>query len=92
MDWDELTKYETIPGRAISRGLQWELNEMMNGNPKENSSATNNAKNAVAKMVALSLGYNTLLQLHEKDLPEAQKLAEEFIGKIRQGRQRRGAV
>lgn len=92
MDWQQIIEYETIPGRAISRGLQWEINEIFEGNPKKNSSNTNTIKTAAAKMVALSLGYNTLLQLHEKDLPEAQKLAEEFIGKIRQGRQRRGAV
>ena len=92
MDWQQIIEYETIPGRAISRGLQWEINEIFEGNPKKNSSNTNTIKTAAAKMVALSLGYSTLLQLNEKDLPEAQELADEFISRIRQGQQRRAAI
>ena len=92
MDWQQIIEYETIPGRAISRGLQWEINEIFEGNPKKNSSNTNTIKTAAAKMVALSLGYSTLLQLNEKDLPEAQELADEFISRIRQGQQRRAVI
>ena len=92
MDWQQIIEYETIPGRAISKGLQWEINEIFEGNPKKNSSNTNTIKTAAAKMVALSLGYNTLLQLNEKDLPEAQELADEFISRIRQGQQRRMTI
>ena len=84
MDWDTLLTYETIPGRAISKGVNWELNELLNGDGKKNSSETNYLKTAVCRIVAASLGLASITQMRKEEIPAAREKAETILGWIRE--------
>ena len=86
MDWNKIAEYEGIPGKVVSRGINWRLNELMNGDGKTNSSETYQLKTAVCRVIAASMNLRTLLQLRNDDMPEAQKKAETLIGWIEAGR------
>lgn len=89
MDWDKISACERIPGRVASKAIQYELNEIYNNNPRENSPESCSMKTAISKLVAESMGYCTLTQMQNRDLDEAHEKADMLIGMVRQGLERR---
>ena len=84
MDWQQIIEYETIPGRAISKWVNWELNELLNGDGKKNSSETNYLKTAICRIVAASLGLASITQMRKEEIPAAREKAETILGWIRE--------
>lgn len=87
MDWDTLLTYEPNSGRAISRGVNWELNELLNGDGKKNSRETEYLKTAVCRVVAAALGLASITQMRKEEIPAAREKAEIILGWIRERRQ-----
>ena len=86
MDWNKIAEYEGIPGKVVSRGVYWRLNELLNGDGRKNSSETYRLKTSVCNVIAASMNLRTLLQLRNDDMPEAQQKAETLISMIEAGR------
>ena len=74
--WELMVSY-----RGIS---DVELNELLNGDGKKNSSETNYLKTAVCRIVAASLGLASITQMRKEEIPAAREKAETILGWIRE--------